>query len=499
MPGWEGASRTASEPTYVLAGWLFLRVLGLIYFVAFASLATQIKGLVGSKGILPATDFLASRSRWGVQRFYRIPTLCWFNSSDGSLLFLSWTGATLSLLLVADIAPALVLGVLWLFYLSLFAVGRIFLGYQWDILLLETGFLAIFLAPFELTPHFPPASAPPVIIRWLFWWLLFRLMFSSGMVKLRSADPAWRKLTALCHHYETQPLPTPLAWYAHHLPRWFHKFSAAMMFLIELFVPFLIIAPPPLRHLAAFVFMLFMALIQLTGNYCFFNLLGIALSILLLDDTLLQPAVRFFFPGLQLQITNPPVFGEWIFAPVAVLILLLSLLPMLRLLRFEMDWPKPLAVLWEFFDPFRLVNSYGLFSVMTTQRPEIIVEGSLDGVSWLPYEFKWKPGDPKRAPRFVAPHQPRLDWQVWFAALGFYPNNPWFWRFLVRLLEGSPAVLSLLRSNPFPDAPPNFVRAVLYDYRFTDSEQRRATKAWWLRERRGAYSPVINSSEVTAA
>src|SRR6266571_1571599 len=324
MLGWEGASRTASEPTYVLAGWLFLRLLGLIYFVAFASLATQIKGLVGSKGILPATDFLASRSRWGVQRFYRIPTLCWFNSSDGSLLFLSWTGATLSLLLVAGIAPALVLGVLWLFYLSLFAVGRIFLGYQWDILLLETGFLAIFLAPFELTPHFPSASTPPVIIRWLFWWLLFRLMFSSGMVKLRSADPAWRKLTALCHHYETQPLPTPLAWYAHHLPRWFHRFSAAIMFIIELFVPFLIIAPPPLRHLAAFVFILFMVLIQLTGNYCFFNLLGIALSILLLDDTMLQPAFRFFFPGLQLQIPPPPALGEWVFAPVAALILLLS-------------------------------------------------------------------------------------------------------------------------------------------------------------------------------
>ncbi len=498
MLGWEGASRTASEPTYVLAGWLFLRLLGLIYFVAFASLATQIKGLVGRKGILPAADFLASRNRWGIRRFYRIPTVCWFNSSDGFLLFLSWTGAALSLLLIVGIAPTLVLGLLWLFYLSLFAVGRIFLGYQWDILLLETGFLAIFLGPWEMTTHFAPASTPPVIIRWLFWWLLFRLMFSSGMVKLRSADPAWRKLTALCHHYETQPLPTPLAWYAHHLPRWFHRFSAAMMFIIELFVPFLIIAPPPLRHLAAFVFILFMVLIQLTGNYCFFNLLGIALSILLLDDTMLQPAFRFFFPGLQLQIPPLPALGEWVFAPVAALILLLSVLPMLRLLRFEMDWPKPLAAIWEFFDPFRVVNSYGLFSVMTTQRPEIIVEGSQDGVRWLPYEFKWKPGDVTRAPRFVAPHQPRLDWQVWFAALGFYPNNPWFWRFLVRLLEGSPAVLSLLKNNPFPDAPPRFVRAVLYDYRFTDVAQRRATKAWWLGERRGPYSPVIDCSDVMA-
>jgi len=499
MLGWEDASRTASEPTYALASWLFLRLLGLIYFVAFASLATQIQGLVGSKGILPATDFLASRSRWGVRRFYRIPTLCWFNSSDRSLLFLSWTGAALSLLLVAGIAPTVILALLWLFYLSLFAVGRIFLGYQWDILLLEIGFLAIFLAPLELAPHFPPVSAPPMIVRWLFWWLLFRLMFSSGMVKLRSADPAWRKLTALCHHYETQPLPPPLAWHAHQLPKYFHSFSASVMFVIELFVPFLIIAPPPLRHLAAFVFMVFMALIQLTGNYCFFNLLGIALSILLLDDTLLQPAFRFFFPGLQLQMMTMPAFGEWIYVPLLALILLLSLLPMLRLFRFEMDWPKPLAALWEFFDSFRLVNSYGLFSVMTTQRPEIIVEGSRDGVNWLAYEFKWKPGDPKRAPRFVAPHQPRLDWQVWFAALGYYPNNPWFWRFLVRLLEGSPTVLSLLRSNPFPDAPPRFVRAVIYDYQFTDVPRHQATKAWWFRERRGPYSPVIDSNDVMAA
>ena len=489
----------APEPTYLLAGWLFLRLLGIIYLVAFASLATQIKGLVGSNGILPAADFLASRRGWGIRRFYRIPTLFWFNSSDGCLIFLSWTGAVLSLLVIVGIAPALVLASLWLLYLSVFSVGRIFLGYQWDILLLETGFLAIFVAPFELTLHFPPTFAPPLIVRWLLWWLLFRLMFSSGLVKLRSSDHTWRKLTALCHHYETQPLPTPLAWYAHQFPNFFHRISAAIMFVIELIVPFFIIGPPPLRHLAALLFIAFMALIQLTGNYCFFNLLGIALSILLLDDNLLLAAFRLFLRGLQLPPAAPPVLPEWFLAPVAVLILFLSVIPILRLAHMEIFWPKALAALWEFFDPFRLVNSYGLFSVMTTQRPEIIVEGSRDGIHWQPYEFKWKPGDVKRAPRFVAPHQPRLDWQVWFAALSFYPNNPWFWRFLVRLLEGSATVLSLLKTNPFADAPPRFVRAMLYDYRFTDAKQRWATKSWWQAERRGPYSPILDITELTAS
>ncbi len=493
MAGWGMTNQTAGSGTYVLASWLFLRLLGLIYLAAFVSLATQIRGLVGRQGILPVAEFFQSRAYWGRRRFYRLPTLCWLDTSDRFLLLLSWGGAALALLLIAGLAPTAVLGLLWAFYLSLLTVCRVFLGYQWDILLLETGFLAIFLAPLEIVPRLPPVAAPHPVLLWLCWWLLFRLMFSSGVAKLLSGDRTWRNLTALCYHHETQPLPTPPAWQAHQLPVRFHKLSTVIMFAIELLVPFMILGPPPLRRLAAALFILLMILIQITGNYCFFNFLGIALSVLLLDDKLLLPAFRWVWPGAQLPLPTAPVPAAWngLAISLAVLILLLSLPPMLRLLRLTPGWPEPLAKLFDLLAPFHLVNSYGLFAVMTTERPEIIVEGSADGRDWRPYEFKWKPGDVQRAPRFVAPHQPRLDWQMWFAALGYYPNHPWFTLFLRRLLEGSPAALSLLKNNPFPQTPPRYVRAVLYDYRFTDRAGKRATGAWWRRERRGLYCPVL--------
>jgi lipase maturation factor 1 len=478
--------QTEGEATYLIGTWLFLRFLGLIYTIAFLSLALQIKGLIGSKGILPVAEFLASQRRLGIWRFHRVPTLCWLNSSDASLMFLSWGGVALSLLMVIGMAPMPLLIALWLFYLSLFSIGRIFLGYQWDVLLLEVGFLAIFIVPVDLVSF--KLSPPPVIIHWLLCWTLFRLMLSSGIVKLLSADRSWRKLVALRHHYETQPLPTPVAWYEHQMPLFFHKLSVLMMFGIELLGPFLIFGPPPVRRIAAILFIVLMFLIQLTGNYGFFNLLAVALSILLLDDQLLQPLIQPILGQLEAQ--THPVFAP-ITIPIAILVLLLSLEPVLRLFRVDVRELPALSTLFDFFSPFHLVNSYGLFSVMTVERPEIIIEGSDDGKNWSAYEFKWKPGDPKRAPQFVAPHQPRLDWQMWFAALGYYANNPWLRRLLIRLLENSADVLSLLRSNPFPKAPPRFIRAVLFDYRFTTREQRSRTSAWWKRERRGEYSPII--------
>jgi hypothetical protein len=423
--------------------------------------------------------------------------LCWLNANDSFLLFLSWSGVVLSGLLVAAVAPLPSLLLLWICYLSLFEAGNVFLGYQWDILLLETGFVAIFMAPCELLPSFPPTSTPPPIVIALMWWILFRLMFSSGVAKLRSGDAAWRKLTALCHHYETQPLPTPVAWYAHQLPMTFHKLSAALMFVIETFVPFLIIGPGPMRYTAAISFIALMLLIQVTGNYCFFNLLGIALSLLLLDDSVFLPAYGWLFPGRTTpEVSSACPIGLEIAAGVAAgIIIALSARPMFRLFRLEFQWPGPLEGLVEFFESFRLVNSYGLFSVMTTERPEIIIEGSQDGNEWQPYEFKWKPGDVKRRPQFVAPHQPRLDWQMWFAALGSYQNHPWLGRFLRRLLEGRPAVLSLLKRNPFEGSKPRYVRAVIYDYRFTSQQERTKNGSWWKREWRGFYSPTIELVE----
>jgi hypothetical protein len=283
-----------------------------------------------------------------------------------------------------------------------------------------------------------------------------------------------------------------VAWYVHQLPARFHKASTALMFFIELLVPFVILAGPPLRHIAAALMVLLMVLIWVTGNYCFFNLLGIALCVLLFDDRALSPVAHWLVPDWKPPIAiMPPVWFEWLALAVALVVVALSVQALGRLFRFEMHWPKPFGTWLETLENLRLVNSYGLFAVMTTERPEIIVEGSHDGREWRAYEFKWKPGDVRRAPRFVAPHQPRLDWQMWFAALGFYHNNPWFTRFLSRLLEGSPDVLSLLRNNPFPEQPPRYVRAVLYDYRFTDFKEKSATGAWWKRERRGIYCPTI--------
>jgi lipase maturation factor 1 len=492
MAGEGSTILTAASGTHVLSVWLFLRLLGFIYLSAFLSLAVQIRGLIGSAGILPANEFIAKRKRFGMGSFHRDPTIFWTNSSDGVLVATSWVGVALSALLLVGLAPMPILALLWILYLSLFTVGRIFLGYQWDVLLLETGFLAIFLAPLELSPHFPPRTASSPIILWLLWWLLFRLMFSSGMVKLNSGDRVWRNFTALCVHYETQPLPTPMAWQAHQLPIRFHKFATVVMFAIELGAPFLIIGPQWAKNVAAALFIFLMILIELTGNYAFFNFLAVALSVLLLDDKTLATTLGWLsIEAVPTGIVPCPPFMNWIALVVAILILGLSFLPAVRLFQMQASWPGWLETFFERFEPFRLVNSYGLFSVMTIERPEIIVEGSDDANTWLAYEFKWKPGDVKLAPRFVAPHQPRLDWQMWFAALGYYHNHPWVRSFLIRLLEGSPQVLSLLKDNPFPNKPPRYVRCVLYDYRFANRKERRATKAYWKAERRGVYCPIL--------
>jgi hypothetical protein len=487
--------------TYAISSWVFLRLLGLIYLAAFASLGLQIRGLAGDWGILPVTKFLKSQQRLGWRRFLQLPTLCWISSSDRFLLLLSWGGTALSLMLALDFAPLPSLVLLWVLYLSIFSVCRLFLSYQWDVLLLETGFLAIFLWPGEIVPRFAPTTAPSRVTIWLFWWLLFRLMFSSGVVKLRSGDFSWRKLTALCHHYETQPLPTRLAWFAHQLPQPFHKASVVFVLAIELAVPFLIFAPGPLRYIAASLFVILMLLIEATGNYCFFNLLGIALSVLLIDDHALASILNCFGPArlLQLPFTPRPPPLEAFSIAAGVILLVLSFEPVVRLFRYEFNWLKPLRSPFRWLSPFHLVSSYGLFSVMTTERPEIIVEGSADGVTWLAYEFKWKPGNIKRAPRFVAPHQPRLDWQMWFAALGSYQNQPWFIRFLSRLLEGSPEVLSLMQYNPFPARPPRYIRGAVFDYRFTNLAELRATGEWWRRERRGLYCPVLELSDTISS
>jgi predicted DCC family thiol-disulfide oxidoreductase YuxK len=486
--------RHVVPPGEAFTTWVFLRVLGAIYAIAFVSLWTQIAGLAGSKGILPAAEFLeAVRGRYGLVRYWLLPTIAWFNASDMALTVMCAAGVALGFLLLAGIAPILTLVGCWALYLSLANVCRDFLWFQWDSLLLETGFLAIFLAPWREWSH--PGSDPPPArsALWLMRWLLFRLMFSSAVVKIASGDPLWRSLTALQYHYETQCLPPWTAWYAHHLPAWFQRWSAIGMFAIEGIAPFLIFTPRRIRMLGAAAMALLQVLILLTGNYSFFNLLTLALIVLLLDDAVWPIAWRGRAAG-----SNPlPMDARggrwpgWAIGPATAVLFVLSLVPLLGALRVPPARLGLLLAVEQVAAPLRIVNGYGLFAVMTKDRPEIIVEGSAEGRIWQPYEFRYKPGDPMRRPPFVAPHQPRLDWQMWFAALGDYRQSPWYLSFCQRLLEGSRPVLALLANNPFPTAPPRYVRGVVYDYHFTDAATRRATGAWWRREERGAFGPVL--------
>jgi hypothetical protein len=440
----------------------FLRILGLIYLVAFVSFGVQAPGLIGSRGILPLPDYLKTAyAAFGSGAYRVIPTVLWLNSSDLAIALVWIAGAVSALVAALGFWPRTALGCCLVLWLSVCTAGQDFFSFQWDVLLLEAGFLAIF------------ADETPVRV-WLFRWLLFRLVFFSGAVKLLSHDTAWRDLTALHYHYETQPLPTPAAWLMNQLPMLVQKLSTVVTFAAELIVPFLFFAPNRwrrLRHVAAWITIAFQVLILVTGNYTFFNFLTIALAMFLFIEPDSSPRGR---PHRAVTTLVAAFYGT------ATALLFLEL--------FSLPLPPGSGAILHAIAPLRIVNSYGLFSVMTTDRPEIIVEGSNDGAAWQAYEFRYKPGDVLRAPPIVEPHQPRLDWQMWFAALGNARQNPWFVNFMVRLLQGEPSVLRLLGHNPFPHTPPKYVRARLYFYRFTYFGQH----GWWGREERGAYFPAVS-------
>jgi lipase maturation factor 1 len=493
---------------YAITRAIFLRALGVIYLIAFVSLWVQIDGLFGSRGIMPiqttmgfAKNQVTDWGVWGIGRCLSLPTLGWWNTSDSFLHALCGGGATAACLLILGILPLPALVVLWVFYLSLVSVGQPFLGFQWDALLLESGLLAILLAPWSwrvkpglILGRSARPARPSRIGIFLLRWLVFRLMFLSGLVKwIADNPPAWRDLTAMRYHYETQPLPTWTSWYAFQAPQWFQSFSTAAVLVIEGLIPILFFFPRRARLFACAATVFLQLLILATGNYGFFNLLAIVLCIPLLDDAVWvrlrrrrkalpserEPHVR---PGaLWTRLVRGAVL-----APIAIaLVVLSSVAGLIRIGQIELV-PKPWMRAYIAVLPFESINAYGLFQDMTTRRPEVIVEGSDDGQRWLEYAFKYKPGDVYRRPQFCTPHMPRLDWQMWFAALGLYDSrqaDSWVWNFLERLREGDPAVLALMGHNPFPDHPPKYVRVALYDYHFTRSGQHGATGAWWVRTR----------------
>jgi len=498
-------------PTYFWARRWFLRTLGLTYLIAFVSLWLQVDGLIGSDGVSPVNQFLpAVRAQLGQDAYALLPTLCWFNSSNAFLHFLCGGGVVISLLLIFGIAPALSLVALFAFYLSLAIAGQIFLSFQWDVLLLETGFLSIFFAPWRLWPRelllWPgsatPATGPPVSRAGLFLLklLLFKLMLMSGVVKLTSGDDSWgwvnhsfhwSALTALDYHYWSQPLPTVFAWWADKSPEWFKHFSVAFCLAVEIIVPFFIWAPRRLRLIAAGLLIFLQLAIAITGNYCFFNLLTIALCLLLIDDASI---------GRKYATVRDRCYTYRLcsYAAIGVIIVTLPINAWLISSAFKPRArpPRGLATVYERLEAFRIVSGYGLFRVMTKDRGEIVLEGSADGVEWLPYEFNWKPGDVKRAPGWCAPHQPRLDWQMWFAALESPQQNPWLVGLIVRLLQGSHDVNGLLAHNPFPDTPPRYIRAMFYRYQFTTTSERRETGTWWKRQELREYLPTVSVDQL---
>ena len=469
---------SVEPPSYRISTAIFARAIALIYAVAFASFGMQARGLIGSDGILPAGDFLAGvRANYGSGVFWRLPTLFWWAHSDYTILSIAWGGFAIALVTALSRRPEggyakAAFALLWFYYLSIVMAGQVFMSYQWDLLLLEAGFLVIFLRP--VWPRI-----------WLFQWLIFRLMFESGLVKLQSGDPTWRNLTALAYHYQSQPLPTVLAWYMFQLPLWFQKASTVFTFAVELGLPLLMFGPRRLRQTAAIGTIALQLLIFLTGNYTFFNLLAVALALFLLDDAFW----RGLFRRPAAAKTLPVHANRYVTAALFFIIMLLSCTQLMAMFG---SAPRALRRFAGAAEPFGIVNGYGLFAVMTTNRPEIEIEGSRDGVSWQPYVFRYKAGPLNRAPGWVEPFQPRLDWQMWFAALGTYRESPWALRFILKLLDGSKPVLALMERDPFFGTPPAHIRATVYEYRFTSFEERRRTGNWWKREMLGPWLPPVS-------
>jgi hypothetical protein len=495
----------------LLPRWLFLRALGLIYFSAFFSLIFQVRGLIGPNGILPANEYLrAVTNSIGFARFWYAPTLLWFSTNNQALIVLCWLGLLASVLVTLNIFPRGMLLLCFISFLSFVSTASDFSGYQSDGMLLEAGFLSLFLAP----PGFRPAlgaSSPPIRASvFLLLWEWFRIYFESGIAKIVSGDPQWRHFTAMDEYYQNGPLPTWIGWYAQHLPYGFHAATAFATLALELVLVWMLFLPRRVRIICFFIVTPWQIAVILTANYTFLNYLVLALAIFLLDDRFLARSLpsswkarleqsKQISAAAQGQSASSPSWQHSLAHHLALLKMALTAVTFVWLfysstvLLLWMIWPgtpfpsSPIAAL----QPFRFADRYGLFAVMTRGRYEIEFQGSNDGQSWLTYNFRFKPQNPYEPPRIYAPYQPRFDWNLWFASLGPWRSNPIVPRTEERLLEGSADVLALFASNPFPRQPPRQVRAVLWQYWFTSLEEKRKQGLWWRRQLLGNYAPTL--------
>jgi hypothetical protein len=517
--------------------WLFLRALGLIYFSAFSSLIFQVKGLIGPNGILPAGEYLkAIANSVGHSRFWYAPTLLWFSAGSPMLMTLCWLGLIASFLIVRNVWPRAMLLICFVCFLSFVTAASEFSGYQSDGMLLEAGFISLFLAPPGFRPGLATAHPPIRASVFLLLWEWFRIYFESGVAKLASGDPQWRNFTAMDEYYQNGPLPTWIGWYVEHLPHWFHAATAFGTLALELVIVFLLFLPRRFRIICFFIVTPWQIGIILTANYTFLNYLVLVLGVFLLDDRFLLHFVpehrRKSFPqpvSLTPEVPGTPFDAQsilitsatpspsapssatsakkfsgraWLdkFAPhfhalklalTAVIFLWLfytSTTLMIWMLWREAPLPaSPVAAL----EPFRVADRYGLFARMTRGRYEIEFQGSNDSQNWTAYPFRFKPQDPAKPPGIYAPYQPRFDWNLWFASLGDWRQNPLVPRTEMRLLTSDPDVLALFAGNPFPQQPPRQVRAVLWQYWFSTREEKRAQRLWWRREFLGLYAPTL--------
>ncbi|MGD0129836.1 MAG: lipase maturation factor family protein [Terriglobia bacterium] len=506
--------------SHLLPRWLWLRALGLIFFSAFYSLLFQIRGLIGPDGILPAGRYLSgARQQAGALSYWYVPSVLWLGSGNHALMALSWIGLIASLLLVLNFWPRGMIAVCLLMYLSFVAAAQDFSSYQSDGMLLEAGFISLFFAPPGWRPRLGDACPPSRASLYLLRWEWFRIYFESGIVKLASHDPQWRNLTALDQYYANGPLPDWIGWYAQQLPHRFHASLTVATLVIELGLVWMLFMPRRFRRLCFFIVTPFQIGIILTANLAFLNYLALCLGVLLLDDEFLRRARaalvavlgRSQLPVVQASAKAPgeaiDADGERPHGPslhrfrtylkrasLATSAVMLSWIgyntTALLLLMLIPGFPLPTSpVLW--LEPFRISNQYGLFAVMTRARYEIEFQGSSDGQTWVAYPFRYKPQDPREAPRLYAPYQPRFDWNLWFASLGGWREYPFVVRTEVQLLRGSPSVLSLFAGNPFPGKPPREVRAVLWQYWFTDLKVKREEGLWWTRKMLGLYAPTL--------
>jgi hypothetical protein len=500
---WEPVSRssllslTAPATGYLRPRWIFLRALGLIFLSAFYSLAFQIHGLIGERGILPASDYLATirAAVPSLKRLWYAPSLLWLGSSDRALTLVVGAGIACSLLVVVNVWPRVTIALSTLLFLTCIATLQDFSSYQSDGMLLEAGFISIFFAPRGVWPTLGAADPPSRLALFMLRWEWFRIYFESGVVKLASGDPHWRNFTAMDDYYQNGPLPAWPGWYVQHFPHWYHAATVALTLVVELFLVWAVFLPRRFRIACFLAVTALQVGIIATANYAFLNYLVLVLGVLLLDDDALAwTRARIGRRRARIDHEQPEAtalragWRPWVELAALGWIFYATVWAFLA-----PGGRGPLGFPERALEPFRIANAYGLFANMTEARYEIEFQGSSDGgKTWIAYPFRYKPQDLTTRPGVYAPYQPRFEWNLWFASLGPWQSSPWVVAAQRRLIEGSPSVLQLFARDPFSGKSPAQVRTILWQYWFTDWETRRQTGAWWRRKELGSFTGVLS-------